>query len=119
MAIRREDLEAGRIDLSDVIEESEPDAAPIHPGEVLRMEFLEPLGMSVYALAAALHLPRPRLNDIALGRRAISADTALRLARYFGTSPQIWVNLQTRYDLAKAKAEAGELIEREISPRAA
>ena len=117
MAIRREDLEAGRIDLSDVIEESEPDAAPIHPGEVLRMEFLEPLGMSVYALAAALHLPRPRLNDIALGRRAISADTALRLARYFGTSPQIWVNLQTRYDLAKPKLKQRPKPRRKPKPR--
>jgi len=119
MAIRREDLDAGRIDLSDVIDGSDAAAAPIHPGEVLRIEFLEPLGMSVYALAAALRLPRTRLNDVVLGRRAITADTALRLARYFGTSPQFWVNLQTGHDLAEAKAKAGELIEREISPRAA
>ncbi|NVH75539.1 HigA family addiction module antidote protein [Paraburkholderia sp. JPY432] len=88
----------------------------IHPGEILRSEFLEPLGMSVNALALALRVPAPRINDVVRGRRAISADTALRLERYFGASAQFWLNLQIAYDLRVATAAAGEQIEREIEP---
>jgi addiction module HigA family antidote len=72
---------------------------PVHPGEVLREEFLAPLGMSVNALAMELKVPAPRMNDIVRERRAVSPDTALRLARYFGTTAQFWLNLQTSYDL--------------------
>ncbi|MGF6922133.1 HigA family addiction module antitoxin [Paraburkholderia sp. 40] len=90
--------------------------AEIHPGEILRSEFLEPLGMSVNALALALRVPAPRINDVVRGRRAISADTALRLERYFGASAQFWLNLQIAYDLRVATTAAGEQIERAIEP---
>ncbi len=89
---------------------------PIHPGEVLREEYLVPLGMSANALAMDLHVPAPRINDIVRERRGVTPDTALRLARYFDTTPQFWLNLQTAYDLKKAEAVAGALIEREVHP---
>ncbi len=112
MVIKRSDL--GSIDFSDISTgESIPE---IHPGEILRSEFLEPLGMSVNALALALRVPAPRINDVVRGKRAISADTALRLERYFGASAQFWLNLQIAYDLRVATAAAGEQIEREIEP---
>ena len=76
-----------------------------HPGEILKDEFLEPLGISVYALANAIGVPRTRLNDIVLTRRGISADTALRLARFFDMTPNYWLNLQTHYDLVMAETE--------------
>lgn len=76
-----------------------------HPGEILRDEFLEPFGISVYALANALGVPRTRLNDIVLKRRGVSADTALRLARFFDMTPNYWLNLQTHYDLVMAETE--------------
>jgi len=72
---------------------------PIHPGEILREEFLTPLEMTPHALAVALHVPASRINDIVLGRRSLSADTAARLGRYFGTSAEFWLNLQTAYEL--------------------
>lgn len=92
---------------------------PIHPGEVLREEFLEPLGLTAHALAQALRLPAPRVNDLVRERRSVTPDTALRLARYFDTSPQFWLNLQATYDLKIAFREAGKRIEREVEPRAA
>lgn len=92
---------------------------PIHPGEVLREEFLVPLGLSAHALAQALRVPAPRVNDIVRERRGISPDTALRLARHFGTTPQFWLNLQASYDLKIAMQVAGARIEREVEPRAA
>lgn len=119
MTIRREDLDAGRVDLSEAVDADSLPVGLIHPGLILKEEFLIPLGMSASALATALKLPRTRINDIVLGRRAITADTALRLARYFGTTAQFWVNLQTGYDLKKAAVEAGQQIERDVSPRAA
>ena len=76
---------------------------PIHPGEILREEFLAPLKMSAHALALELKVAAPRINDIVRERRAISADTALRLARYFHTTPQFWLNLQMHYDLEMAR----------------
>ncbi len=76
-----------------------------HPGEILKNEFLEPLNISVYALANAIGVPRTRLNDIVLKRRGISADTALRLARFFDMTPNYWLNLQTHYDLIMAETE--------------
>lgn len=92
---------------------------PIHPGEVLREEFLDPLGLTAHALAQALRVPAPRVNDIVRERRGVSPDTALRLARHFGTTPQFWLNLQASYDLKIAMREAGAKIEREVEPRAA
>lgn len=92
---------------------------PIHPGEILREEFMEPLGLSANALAVALRVPAPRVNDIVRERRGITPDTALRLARYFGTTPQFWMNLQTSYDLKLALRDIGSRIEREVLPRAA
>ena len=117
MAIKREDLDAGHIDFRGVT--TGKPVAPAHPGEILREEFLEPMGLSVYALAKAIKVPRSRVNDIVLGRRTITADTALRLARYFGTTPEFWINLQARYDLEVAKDTVGGSIEKEVSPRAA
>jgi addiction module HigA family antidote len=92
---------------------------PIHPGEVLREEFLAPLGMSAHALAQALRVPAPRVNDLVRERRGVSPDTALRLARYFDTSAEFWLNLQASYDLKIAAREAGKRIEREVEPRVA
>ena len=82
----------------------------VHPGEILREEFLKPIAISSYALAKRLHVPPPRINDIVLERRGITADTALRLSRFFGTTEQFWLNLQDAYEIGRAKAElAGEL----------
>jgi addiction module HigA family antidote len=91
---------------------------PVHPGEILAEEFLSPLGMSARALAAAIEVTPARVSDIIAGRRGITADTALRLGRYFGTSAQVWLNLQTNYDLEVASRELAETIEH-IRPRAA
>ena len=88
---------------------------PIHPGEILREEYLEPLGLSANALALALRVPSTRIGDILRERRGISTDTALRLACYFDTDAQSWMNLQTSYDLKIAINEHGEMIEREVS----
>ena len=92
---------------------------PVHPGEILREDYLVELDMSANALAKALKVPAPRVNDIVRERRGISADTALRLARYFDTTPQFWLNLQTAYDLRVAESAAGRKIAREVLPKAA
>lgn len=89
---------------------------PVHPGEVLREEFLEPLGITPAALACALHVSAPTINDIVRERRGVTADTAIRLGRYFDTSAQFWMNLQTEYALATIYAAAGADIEHEIEP---
>jgi addiction module HigA family antidote len=117
MSIKREDLDAGRVSLADVTNGRR--LAPVHPGKILRDDFLEPMKISVYTLAQVIKVPRSRVNDIVLGRRAITTDTALRLARYFGTSPEFWVNLQAHYDLEIAGRALRRRIEREVSPRAA
>ena len=88
---------------------------PIHPGEVLHEEFLKPLGISQYRLARDINVPPRRINEIIHGKRAISADTALRLARYFGTSDRFWLNLQARYDLEVERDRLGPRLEREVS----
>lgn len=90
----------------------------VHPGEVLREEFLKPMGMSVYELAKRLRVPAPRVNDIVLERRGVSADTAVRLSRFFGTTEQFWLNLQGAYEVSRVRSEHGAEIER-IKPRAA
>ena len=92
---------------------------PIHPGEILREEFLVPMAMSGHALAMELRVPAPRVNDIVRERRAITPDTALRLARYLGTTPQFWMNLQTSYDLKCAERELGPKIDKEVHTRLA
>jgi len=91
---------------------------PIHPGEVLQ-DLLHEAGLTVNALALALRVPANRIGGIVKGQRGITADTALRLARYFGTSAQMWVNLQARYDLAVAEDALSRQIEREVLPRPA
>ena len=93
--------------------------AAVHPGEVLLEEFLRPLGITQYRLAHAIRVPPRRINEIVHGTRAITADTALRLARYFGTSAQFWANLQTRYDLDTAADRLGDRLQQEITPVAA
>jgi len=92
---------------------------PVHPGEILREDFLEPLGMSGNALAVALRVTPARINDIVRERRGITADTALRLARYFGGDAQSWLNLQAAFDLRTAEQSSGPAIKRDIRPRAA
>ncbi len=87
---------------------------PIHPGELLLEEFLEPLGLSQYRLAKDISVPPRRINEIVLGKRAVSADTALRLAKYFGMSPQFWMNAQSHYDLEVQKDFLNERLENEV-----
>jgi len=96
-----------------------PDRVTTPPGEVLAEEFLRPLGLSVHALALALRVPATRVGAIVKGERSVSADTALRLARFFGTSAEFWIGLQAMHDLTKTKSEVGETIARDIQPRAA
>lgn len=88
---------------------------PVHPGEVLQEEFLKPLGISQYRLAKEISVAPRRINEIVQGKRGITADTALRLARYFGTSDRFWLNLQTRYDLEAERDRLGSRLEREVS----
>ena len=90
---------------------------PIHPGRVLELEFLKPLEMSAYELAKGIGVDPPRIYNIVKGRRGITGDTALRLARYFGNSPEFWINLQSRYELELARYEAEERVEEEVRPR--
>jgi antitoxin HigA-1 len=92
--------------------------APVHPGEVLLEEFLIPMGISQYRVAKDINVPPRRINEIVHGTRAVSADTALRLARYFGTSERFWLNLQAQYDLDVEYERIGARIEKEIEPRA-
>jgi antitoxin HigA-1 len=91
---------------------------PIHPGEILLEEFLVPMGVSQYRIAKEISVPARRINEIVHGTRAISADTALRLARYFATSERFWLNLQTRYDLEVEKDRLSDRLDREVVPLA-
>ena len=88
--------------------------SPIHPGEVLLEEFLKPMGISQYRLAKDTSVPPRRINEIVHGNRAVTADTALRLGRYFGVSPQFWLNLQTHFDLALTEEQIGDRIDHEV-----
>ena len=92
---------------------------PIHPGEILREEFLIPLGMSSHELALALRVPATRMNDIVKEKRGITADTALRLGRYFGTTSRFWMNMQASWELEAAEDRLGEALSREVLPRTA
>ena len=87
---------------------------PIHPGEILREEFLEPMGLSQSRVALALRVPARRIGEIVRGKRSVTADTALRLGRFFGTSARFWMNLQARYDLDVAEDALGDRLEREV-----
>jgi addiction module HigA family antidote len=93
--------------------------APVHPGEVVLHDYMEPLGMSQYALAKALGITQARLSAIVRGKRAVSPDTALRLARYFRTTAEFWVGMQAQYDLEVARDARAAEIERAIAPRVA
>ena len=115
--ISRGDLDAGRVDFTDVGEKAR--LPPVHPGEVLRHEFLEPLGLTAHALSLALRVPANRITSILAGQRSVTAETALRLARHFGTSAGFWVNLQKAYELELAEREAGARIRSEVAPRTA
>ncbi len=88
---------------------------PIHPGEILMEEFLEPLGISQYRLAKDISVPSRRINEIVHGKRSITANTTLRLARYFGTTERFWLNLQVRYDLEVEKDRLADVLERDVS----
>ncbi len=118
MVITMDDLRAGRVDFDDLIEREEGAIGPVHPGEILR-DCLDDLGMSAYALAKAIRVPVNRVTGILAGRRAVTADTALRLARCFGTSAELWLSLQASYDLEITRAERGAAIEAEVQPQAA
>jgi addiction module HigA family antidote len=98
---------------------SNRDLPPIHPGEQLREEFMKPLRLSAYRLAKAVDVPVSRIQAIADERRSITGDTALRLARYFDTTPEFWLNMQRDYDLERAEINAGDDIEAKVKPRAA
>jgi addiction module HigA family antidote len=115
--IPRDDLDAGRVDLSETT--SGERLPPVHPGEILRHDFMQPLGLTAHALALALRVPANRITAILAGERAVTAETALRLARHFGTSAGFWLNLQKAYELDVAERAAGERIRTEVAPRAA
>jgi len=89
--------------------------SPVHPGDVLLEEFLKPLGLTQYRIAKDVNVPPRRINEIVHGKRAITADTALRLARYFGTSEKFWLNLQARYDLEIEKDRLGDRLKKEVA----
>jgi addiction module HigA family antidote len=113
--IARADLDGGKVDFSDV--ESVARLPPVHPGNVLRHDFIEPLGLTAHALAMALRVPPNRITAILAGERGVTAATALRLARHFGTSPGFWMNLQKAYELESAERAEGERIRAEVTPR--
>lgn len=117
MTIRVDDLDT--IDFSDVADTTAKRLPPVHPGEIMLQEFLEPLGISQYALAKAIGVPPRRINEIVHGKRGITVDTALRLARFFGTSAQFWSNLQTHYDTIIAKEKLRDVLARIPKLRAA
>jgi antitoxin HigA-1 len=119
MTIRRDHLDAGMVDLADVINTRRAPMKPVPPGDFLRTEFLEPMKLSAYRLAKDLNVPLNRIVGILAGKRAITADTALRFARYFQTYAQSWINLRARYDLEMARRASGRRIDREMKPRAA
>ena len=95
------------------------DFDPIHPGEILLEEFLRPMGISQYRLAKDISVTQRRISEITQGKRSITADTALRLGRYFGMEAQFWLNLQSRYDLLCAETELAKRLDREVTPHAA
>jgi antitoxin HigA-1 len=116
MSIPIEDVLAGRVEVSDIIEPGSERLPPVHPGEILA-DILADSGLSAYALAKGLNVPLNRITAILAGKRAITADTALRLARFFGTSAEMWVRLQASYELEAARADHGRAIVAEVTPQ--
>jgi addiction module HigA family antidote len=98
---------------------TERDFQAIHPGEILLHEFLEPMGISQYRLAKDISVPQRRISEIVQGKRSVSADTALRLGRFFGMEAQFWINLQSRYDLIVAEQTLSDRLDQEVRPHAA
>lgn len=115
MTVRTDQLDA--TDFGDVVDTGGGDIPPTHPGEILHHEFMEPLGLTPSALARALGVPTNRITAIVHGERRVSADTALRLARHFGTTPEFWLNLQSQYELAVTRSDHGAQIASEVQPR--
>jgi addiction module HigA family antidote len=115
MSISREDVDAGLVDLSEDVDPDAGPIGPIHPGLTLR-DFMDDYSLSASALARALHVPTNRIAAILNGTRGITGETALRLGRHFGTSPQFWMNLQAHYELDVAKSKYGNRIAQEIAP---
>ena len=107
------------VDYADIADPEAKPVGPVHPGAILGEEFLQPLGLSAYGLAKAIGVPRNRITGIVRGQRAITADTALRLAHYFGMSAEFWLGLQMDYDLETTRAWIGNRLEQEVTPRAA
>lgn len=93
------------------------DFEPLHPGEILREEYLKPMGLSQYRLAKSIGVPQPRISEIVQGKRAVTADTALRLGRFFRMEPQLWLNLQARHDLVVTERKLGDRLDREVRPQ--
>ena len=118
MIISMEELQAGVVDFSDVDDPHGKRLGPVHPGEILG-DWMDELGLSANRLAKALNVPHNQISAIQAGKRSISAETALRLARYLGTSADLWINLQADYDRERAEQALGERIAREVTPRAA
>jgi len=116
MGIRIEDIE--RVDFADVVDTRLKRLPPTHPGVILR-QTMEEMGLSQYAVSKALSVPPRRINEIVHGKRGITADTALRLSRYFGTSAQFWMNLQVVYDLEKARRKLGRHLQTQVKALAA
>lgn len=114
MTIRIETL--GTTDFDDVVDAADEAVAPTHPGEILGHQFMASLGLSASALARELGVPANRITTIINGERRVSADTALRFARFFGTTPELWLNLQDKYDLAIARQTHGSEIECTVRP---
>jgi antitoxin HigA-1 len=110
-------LRDAAVDYADIIDREAEPVGPIHPGVILEEELLEPLGLSAYALAKAIGVPRNRITGIVHGERAITADTALRLARFFDTSPDFWLGLQVAHDLEAARATLADRLDEEVIPR--
>jgi antitoxin HigA-1 len=117
MTIDRKELESGKIDLSDVVDASAPPITPTAPGELLRDEFLEPMGITPYRLAKDIGVPLTRITEILANRRAITAETALRLGRYFGTTAEFWLGLQLQHELDTARLERGRDVIEQVIPK--
>jgi addiction module HigA family antidote len=116
MTIDRKELESGKIDLSDVVDIAASPITPTAPGELLRDEFLEPMGITPYRLAKDIGVPLTRITEILANRRAITAETALRLGRYFGTTAEFWLGLQVQYELDTTRLERGRDVIDEVTP---
>ena len=116
MTIKRSDLDAGRVDFSDIADKKAQRLPPVHPGEILRSEFLDPLNITAYRLAKDAGVPQTRIATILSGQRAITADTALRFGRFFNMSAAFWLGLQEQYDLETARRRLGGRLDTEVRP---